>query len=276
MPNKEEFRSKKPTFKIQLNGLFGTGKTHFGLTFPKVFYIGTEPGGLDLLHVAVNNPLLDNLVEYEYFLPSTHEEVRGMFKEPSGKDEGGAIYKAARRAKELYAKGEVETLFLDNLTYTSEKFWLYINTFQKVISAKTGNVDTQGMYGELARWLFRFISMEIVNFPGNVIVSCHLKRESEEAMEDKIDKSADISPNILGGFRNQSEGMFGASLYLDREITPDGKPKFIAYCQKARAMGSTINAKNRYGLPVKVENVSYQTLMESVKQIKEPAKQVQQ
>lgn len=264
MPTKDEFLAKKPTFKVQLNGLFGSGKTHCALTFPKVYYLGTEPGGLDFLHLPENKDLLNNLVEYEYFLPNSNDEIKKMF-EP----EKGSLYLAARRAKELYLKGEIETLVFDNLTYGAEKFWSYLNLFQKTISSKTGNIDTQAMYGELGRWLYKFISMEIVNFPGNVIVTCHLKHESEEAMEKKIDQSSDIAPNIIGGFRNQSEGMYGASIYLDRELSADGKfTKFVAYCQKVRAMGTTLNAKNRYGLPAKVENVSYQTLVNSTKKEK--------
>jgi len=264
MPSRDEFMSKKPTFKAQVNGLFGKGKTHFSMTFPKVFYLGTEPGGLDILQVEGNKSLLNNLVHYDYFLPSTAQEIKQMYQENVG-----TIYLAARKAKEMYATGEVETLVLDNLTYLSEKFWSYINLYDKVISAKTGNIDTQAMYGNLARWLFKFITMEIVNFPGNVVVTCHLKKESDEAMEDKIDKSVEIVPNILGGFRNQAEGIFGASLYLDREMSADGKSsKFIAYCQETKAFGSKILAKNRYGLPVKVENVSYQSLLEAIKATK--------
>lgn len=260
MPTKEEFLAKKPTFKIQVNGMYGSGKTHFGMTFPKVYYLGTEPGGLDILQIPANKLLLDNLVEYDYLLPNNKEELKLMY-EP----DKGAIYLAARKAKELQKQAKVETLFLDNLTYTAEKMWQYINTFNSVLSPKTGNLDLQSMYGLLRSRLYNFFSMEIVNFPGNVVYSAHLLKESEEAMEDKIDKAAEISPSCLGSFRNLSEGLIGASLYLDRELGIDGKTsKFVAYCQRTRAMGTTINAKNRYGLPVKVENVSYVTLMDAV------------
>lgn len=262
MPSKEDFLGKKPTFKAQVNGLFGSGKTRFGFTFPKIFYIGTEPAGIENLRQPENKPLLDNLIEYEMFLPSDDKEVKQQY-EP----DKGSIYLSCLKAKEMAKKGEVETLFIDNLSYFAEKAWMYISLFDKQYSAKTGNVDTQAMYGSLGRNLFKFVSMYVANFPGNVIIACHLKRESDEAMEGKLDKSADISPNIVGGFRNVAEGLFGASIYLDRELQADGKTsKFIAYCQKSKvnSLGSVVNAKNVYGLPARVENVSYQVLMDAV------------
>lgn len=262
MPNKEEFLAKKPTFKVQVNGLFGSGKTRLGFTFPKVFYIGTEPAGIENLRQEENKPLLSNLVEYEMFLPSNDVEVKQQY-EP---DKGG-IYAACSKAKEMAKKGEVETLFIDNLSYFAEKAWMYISLFDKQFSAKTGNLDTQSMYGSLGRNLFKFVSMYVANFPGNVVISCHLKRESEEAMEGKLDKSADIAPNLIGGFRNVAEGLFGASIYLDRELQSDGKTtKYMAYCQKCKvpSLGSMVSAKNVYGLPVKVEDVSYKKLLEAI------------
>lgn len=267
MPSKEQFLEQKPRFKAQVNGLFGSGKTRFGFTFPKLFYIGTEPAGIENLRQEENKHLLTNLVEWQMFLPSDDKEVKQQYEPDKGE-----IYQACLKAKEMAKKGEVETLFIDNLSYFAEKAWMYISLFDKQYSAKTGNLDTQGMYGTLGRNMFKFVSMYVANFPGNVIISCHLKRESEEAMEDKLDKSADIAPNIIGGFRNVAEGLFGASLYLDRELQIDGKTsKFIAYCQKSKvpSLGSVVNAKNVYGLPAKVENVSYQVLVDAVKSVKQ-------
>ena len=267
MATREDFVNGGPTFRMQVNGMFGSGKSRLAMTFPKVFYVGTEPGGIDFLHLPENRELLGNLVEYEIVLPDENTDIRELLKDPTvnktGQEEMGRIYKATRRGKELYTKGEVKTLVLDNLTYLAEMKWMEIDKYGKVFSAKTGNLDTQAMYGNLARWLYRFVLTEICTFKGNVVVTCHLRKESEEAMAEKLDKTQDVVPNILGGFRNQSEGMFGASIYLERKVEPD-KTRFIAYCEKVKAMGSTINAKNRYGLPAIVENVSYQTLMKAM------------
>jgi hypothetical protein len=83
-------------------------------------------------------------------------------------------------------------------------------------------------------------------------------------------------PNILGGFRDECEGLFAASLYLERKSAtkPDaaGKPvtttRYVCYTQQQMALGSKILAKNRYGLPPILENASYATIMAHIKSSK--------
>lgn len=270
MATRDDFKKRKPSFAILANSMYGEGKTHFGMTFPKVFYIGFEPNGIDILYRPQNKALLDNLVEYEYVIPSNDADLKAIFDEGTEKDgyKKGLIYRHIKRAKELAAEGKVETLFIDNVTYLGDMQWNYINTFHKSVSQRTGEIDTQSMYNQLGLFLDRLFLMEVLTFPGNVVASCHLKRESEEAMEGKkqragkVDKLSDIYPNVLGSFRDKIAGKFGASIYLERKIQ-GATSQFIAYCQKTRAFGTVIYAKNRYGLPTVVEGISYQTLMKA-------------
>ena len=82
----------------------------------------------------------------------------------------------------------------------------------------------------------------------------------------------DVTPNILGGFRDECEGLFAASLYLERKSVtrPDAQnrptttTKYVCYTQQQMALGSKILAKNRYGLPPVVENASYQSIMKHI------------
>ena len=271
MPTKADFLSSKPNLKEFVSGMFGSGKTTFALTHPKVYYIGTEPEGLEILRSPEGRHLQDNLVEYEmlYVDPDSGKDaIRDFIEERSG-----VLYKALARARELAKKGVVETLVLDNLTYVSLLCWDYMLKYKSndYLTDK-GAVNKLQMYGGLKSWLFRLCICEILPFKGNVVVTCHLKSESEEKMKKKKDASVDIVPNILGGFRDEAEGLFAASLYLERKTAtrPDAhnKPqtitKYVCYTQQQMAFGSKILAKNRYGLPPIIENVSYEAIMKHI------------
>lgn len=269
MPTKEEFLKSKPRFNVLVNSKFGDGKTYHGLTYPKVFYAGNEPQGLELLRTKEGQPLLSNLVEYEFLTPESNEDLKDLFDESDGFK--GRLYKTIRHAKDLYKEGKVDTLFFDNFTFFAENRWAYQNTFKKVFSEKKGTIDTQSMYQDLGVYLDKFTTMWLLTFPGNLVVSCHLKRESEDTIEGNektknraraVDLDSDISPAVRGGFRFMIEGKFRASIYLERKME-SGNPKFIAYCQRTKVFGTTVAAKNNYGLPVKVENCTYKSLMEN-------------
>lgn len=240
----------KQTIKALINGPTGSGKTQFVFTCPKVAYAGTEPNGLD---TARSNPsLLSNLAYADEFIPSPSEDIKVTFERLDA-----FITKAHADAK----SGLVETLALDNMSYLSENRWVYINKYEKLVTSQ-GALDTRGMYGTLGRWLYSFTLTRLLSFPGNVIVTSHIQMEGEEAMERKTDKSTPIVPNILGGFRSSADGLFSASLYLDKKKNADGKTySYFARCQK----GAQMNAKNRYNLPEIVENVTYARIIEEIK-----------
>lgn len=247
---REEIRAGtvKQRVKCVVSGATGTGKTYFALTFPKYAWVGTEPGGFD---TARSNPhLLENMAWMDEFVPSPTEDIKLTFER---------LEKAVRSAHEEYAKGVVETLILDNLTYLAENRWMYINRYEKSVS-KSGEIDTRGMYGTLGRWLYKFFIENIVSFPGNVVVTCHEQSESDEAMERKTDKTLTVSPAILGGFRNEIGGLFSAFLYMECRRKGENLYEFWARCRK----GNQREAKNRYNLPELVQNVSYKAILDSI------------
>lgn len=235
--------------KTLVNGGPGTGKTFYGLTHPSVAWLITEPGWEPFL--AANVQLVSNLAWLEEFIPSPTEDIKAVFDR---------LNKAVDRAHAEAKEGKVKTLFLDNISFLSENRWIYINQHEKQITAQ-GSLDTRGMYGALSRWLYQFTLTKILSFPGNVVVSCHEQVEGEEAMASKVDKTTPVVPNILGGFREKVAGMFAASIYLDKKRVGDNKYQYIARCQK----GNQRDAKNRYGLPEVIENVSYQKVMDEIK-----------
>jgi hypothetical protein len=54
---------------------------------------------------------------------------------------------------------------------------------------------------------------------------------------------------IEGGFRNKVEGLFGASIYLERKLDANGKPQYLAHANIKSAFQSVVEGKNRFGLP---------------------------
>ena len=284
MPTKEQFMQQKQRLKMMVSGHFGSGKSHLGFTFPKVYAVVTEPQDLGILHDPANADLLANLVEYDLCYVDGSEgrfDWQQLVEEPTGicplpplagqTKEGGLLYRSLRKAHQAAKEGRIETLFLDNLTYTAEAFFQYLEKYRanQFVTDK-GAVEKRQMYGYLSNWLYRFLMTSVVNFPGNVVVSCHLKSESEEKMKKKKDGQVEVVPNILGGFRDKAEGLFTASIYLERKLLtitdPETKkvrqePRFVAYTQNQIALGSKILAKNVHGLPAVMHNMSYQSIM---------------
>ena len=235
------------SLKILASGPTGSGKTYFANTFPGVAYLGTEPNGIDTIRA---NPSLSKPVVYEEFLPSPIEDLKKVFER---------LDATLKVVHEKGRAGEVKTLVLDNLTYLSQNRWLYINQYEKQF-AKNGEVDLRSMYGVLGSWLYKFTLMQLCSFPGNVVVTCHEQREDEESMSEKADPTIPIVPNILGSFRNKVEGLFSASLYLSTTRDAKGTYHYTARCLK----GEQRNAKNRYSLPEKIEDVSYQKIIDTL------------
>ncbi|UOF78244.1 AAA domain [Caudoviricetes sp.] len=246
--------------KTLVNGYSGSGKSYFALSHPKVAWLITEPG-TDVL-LDLHPELKKNVVWKEEFIPSKTEDIKAVFER---------LDAATTRAQKEAAEGVIETLVLDNITFLSENRWLWINKYDKQI-AKNGEVDTRGMYGSLGRWLYQFTLLDIISFKGNVVITCH--EMEEESLNEKgvATATGNVIPNIIGGFREKVEGMLSASIYLDkRRVGPD-KYEYWARCQK----GAGRNAKNRFGLPEILQNISYQTIMESIQKNSNKTSQIKE
>jgi len=234
---------EKRYIKMMCIGASGSGKTHLASTFPKCYFLMTEPGGEDTF--LNKTELSKNVVGFDRLIPNSAQDTKQSFID---------LIKATQTAKEMALKGEIETLVLDNMTFLSENRWVYINEFEKELS-RNGELNTQGMYGKLARWLYQFTYMNLLSCPCNVIVNVHEMLESDEALEKKPDKSTPVLANILGGFRDKADGMFSFVFYLAKTL--QGKEyKYFARTNK----GNQRNGKSRLALPDVIENVSYNTL----------------
>lgn len=243
--------TKKPKFKILCNGGFGTGKTYFSMTFPKFAYAMIEPNGI---MTALSNPsLLENMVHYEEFVPAKLD-LKLCFENLSN-----YIVKVRKEV----AEGKIETFILDNLSHLSENRWLYIEQYEPAITKK-GSIDKLAQFGNLGRWLYKFILCEIISLPCHVVVNVHVMdeelEEENERGESKRKKTGNIITNTLGGFRNDAAGLFNATMFLECLQQPQGAYKYRAICKPT----SKYAAKNNIGLPQIVEDISYSKLVEAI------------
>lgn len=278
MPTKADFIAKRPMFTVLLSSYFGCGKTVQALSFPKCFVISVDPAGLEPLRQPKNIKLLDNLVEYVELGRESQNDLKALFKEGVPATDLTSIYGCIERAKELAAKGEVETLVLDGGSYAVDLFWAKICELEQVKSEKTGNVDTQSMYRSLGLGLYRLFAGNLLTTASrsnlNLVATFHLKRESEEQMQGnpkkarKLMLNSDIALQVEGGFRNKIEGLFGGSLYLEKTLDKtSGAIKYEAICDISKAMQTTVLAKNRWGLKPRIDLTNktlYEHLMETV------------
>lgn len=237
----------KTAIKGLVIGPAGSGKSFHCGTYPRSYWISTEPGGYET--VKMNPELSKNTVKQAYHIPSPILDVKEVFAN---------IGKACIEAHQMASKGEIDTLILDNMTYLSENRWIYINKYEAEYT-KDGVIDNRSNYGKLGRWLYEFTLMNLCSFPGNVIVTAHIKQESEEQMKKKLGTD-DIVADILGGFRQQAPGMFSLVMFLDKIRQGENKYRYIA---RLNASENKL-AKNRYNLPEIIDNVSYQTILNAI------------
>lgn len=263
MPTKDEFLQRRPALTLNISGYFGSGKSLQAHSFPKCYTISCDPAGLETLRQPKNLKYLNNLIEYEELHNQSREELREMFRETATSKERGSVYGCLAYARELASSGVIETLIIDGFTYFVDMKWRAINEYELAKSQSTGNVDTQAMYRNLGIYLHRFVSSDLMTMASrsqlNVILTTHLKRESEEQVQGatknrarKVALNSDIAPMIEGGFRNKLSGLVGGDLYLDKKLK-DGKIAYEAICDIATGMGTIVLAKNRYGLPPRLD-----------------------
>lgn len=279
MPNKEEFIKRRPALTLNISGFFGTGKTLQSLSFPRCYVISCDPAGLETIRQPSNSKFLSNLIWYEELHNHAKDELKEMFRESATSEQRGSIYGCIAHAKELSAKGEIETLIIDGFTYFVDMKWRQINEYEVAKSATSGNIDTQAMYRNLGLYLHRFVASDLMTVATrnnlNVILTTHLKRESEEQVHGnsniknrakKVMTNSDLAAQIEGGFRNKLSGLVGADLYLEKTLKKDGDKSVVQYdalCDMTRGYGGIVNAKNRFGLPARLD-LTKQSLYEAI------------
>lgn len=284
MPDANQFKQRRPKYTLLLNGLFGSGKTLQAHSFPKCYTLSVDPDGLEVLRQPKHEKFLNNLVWFEELNADGKNDLRALFDEKAKAEDRTSLYGCLRHAAQMAEAGEVETLVIDGGTYLVRMLWDKINQLEEIRSQKTGNVDRQQMYNSLGIQLYRLFSSAILTMATrarlNVIITFHLKRESEETLQGdktrarKLVLDSDLAIAIEGGFRGQIEGLFSGSLYLERKLAsvevPGSEPpkkrqeiRYHALCDLTTGFNTVVTAKTRYGLPARLD-LNNQTLYEAL------------
>lgn len=285
MPTKEEFLTAPQRFVLLVLGMPDSGKSDLIMSFPGVYVIGFDETGFGILRNKTerSRQLANNLVHIEF--PGVGAD---LFRETAkvNADEKPRVISAADRYSvfgclkhvvELAKEKKIQTLGFDGLNYFVGAKWQQICADPKNLTT-SGDLNSFAAYNDLKVYLNRFmwsLLLPAATRNGlNLIVTVHIKRESPAAIEGldakgkktsggKVAKDSDLSPIIEGSFRNEIDGKFGGVIYLEHK--PGMKRvgtetiagvNYYAYCQKIDlnedTLGTVILAKNKYGLPPKV------------------------
>lgn len=286
--NREEFL--KPTgLSLWLNGGAGSGKTLQAMTFPKVMAITADPTGLDTLKELPNQKYLDNLVVH---VPLNGIPLNEMFQFTETPSEG-SLYGALALARKLGPLGEkrIETLVVDGFNYIASLKWTQICESKGVVwtekqSMDRKDSDQRSWYDALGSYLDHFVLQNLLPLATrdrlNIVVTSHVQRESKNTIEGvqatspktmevaaaskrQVNLDSDLSPQVLGSFRQRIAGLPSAMIYLEdrlETVTEEDAKKnptlkvgaemlqYYAYCRRTRSqsLDTVILAKNRFGL----------------------------
>lgn len=263
----------KPSYAVIFIGPAGSGKTRAALSFPKVFAITFDPVGLEIIYDPANAKLKDNLVWHVPLNGVPLDEVFKVGTEPNER----SLYGAIALAKQMKDKGLIDTVLIDGISYLADLKQNHV----------ADDRDTRAMYRQLGGFLSEFFLQNYLPLATrhglNVIMTCHLQRESKDTVEGATSSSAkalinqdsDLAAQIVGGFRYKIAGMPSAVIYLSHKLESDAEGKeilnYYAYCQKTfvKEWKSEVDAKNRYGLGARLKMTGgnfYKTLLSKLPQ----------
>lgn len=275
MPSGPEYFKQQPSYCIWLNGEPGAGKTLQACSFPRAYGIAFDPSGFD----TVRQPGLEQFQKNIIWVETVSGDRAALDKvfDPASKDLT-TLYGNLSNARQLAVNKEIDTFILDGFSYLVALRWQSICEFEK-IEGRTGTIDTRGMYQKLGVFLTRFVMSDLLplstRYGLNVIVTCHVQRESQQQLEGgaeptskrAVNLKSDLAPQVIGGFRQMVDGLPSGLLYLEHRLSdrrdkdgkvvlgasgaPDQYIQHLAYCQKVKSgsYDTEIKAKNRYGLP---------------------------
>lgn len=289
MPTKEEFLAAPQRFVLLVLGMPDSGKSDLMMSFPGVYVIGFDETGFGILRNKTerSRQLADNLVHIE-FPPLTADLFRETGKtkpdEPAkaiSSIDRYSVFGCLKHVIELAKEEKIQTLGFDGLNYFVGAKWELICKDPKNLTSD-GELNRYAAYNDLKNYLHRFmwsILLPTASRHGlNLIASVHIKRESPETLEGsvdkrkgsatygqrisggKVDRDVDLAPIIEGGFRNEIDGKFGGVIWLrhkPEQVIEKGEVRdivtYTAYCKRIKAMDTIIPAKNKWGLPAKID-----------------------
>jgi hypothetical protein len=299
--NKKEFL-KPDGLTVWLTGAAGSGKTLQSLTFPKCLVVTFDPTSLDVIKQPENQKYIDNLVIH---VPLNGVPLNKVFQftEAPGED---SLYGAIALARKLGPLGEkkIETIVLDGFSYAASLKWAQICESQGVVwtekhTSSKASMDQRGWYDALGSYLDHLILQTLLPLATrdrlNCVITAHAQRESKNSIEGiqnartplmqeqaaaskrQVNLDSDLSPQVLGSFRQRIAGLPSAMIYLEDRLEQDAQGKevvqYYAYCRRtySKSLDTVVLAKNRFGLgTLKLTNGNlYKTIIKKIADVSE-------
>jgi hypothetical protein len=286
MPSGATYLQSLNRYCILLLGEVDTGKSRQALSFPDPYIACFDPAGIAI--AKSDAKLRANLERgwVEYLVP-TKESLPAFFAQSQAAKlkANENIYALRDDVVRKANSGAIQTFIFDGFTFFADAYMAKVTEFdQAKFKTDSGGTNTQGMYGDLGNYLAQFVIGTLMPLTQagphglNVIVTCHLMRESEEKLEGNarvakpLAKGADIKPSVLGNYRNKIDGPFGAAYVFETDLRTvklkkregeekqreEERMKYWCYVRKCAVDAgntsragfgkATIKAKDKYGL----------------------------
>lgn len=229
-----EDQRKKKSHPISafIYGKAGTGKTRFLGTFPKPFVLDTDQGLLTITGEDVKSFSFTSEMDIYGTMLGIIQDIKhkqGPFAE------GGAL-------------SDRKTIAVDSMSVTAS------NMFATIV--ETNKKDTRAAYQILLSQLTTLTALfrELKLYGYNVVMTA-----GEAIKANDATGISEPAPLIPGSFRDFIAHQFDQSLWFE-VVVRNGKPTYNAYslAEKGHA------AKERIGLPGKVENLSFDLMRKTL------------
>lgn len=306
MPDAASYLAQPPLFLILAMGPPNSGKTDLGMTFPACYVGSFDPGGFQILKNKSERAqrLARNLRYIENFSPRGDSEMKRLYARTKAalkpeevkpghpqryvpmdaNDRSDNLMGWLAHVEETAKAGEIQTVILDGFNYLVDQHEVLCRSDSKNLVERTYGgekrmvLDGRAAYMDLKNYLSQFMWSELlalcVRYHLNLIVTCHILRLTEEAIEGneavigtdgkvikaasagKVQQNSEIAAQITGKFKEAIEGKFANVLICEHVLTgkvtpatPRKKNVFRVYCDKAETetLGE-VNAKNKHGL----------------------------
>jgi len=187
----------KQGHNVMVYGPSGTGKTYFGMSFPKVFCFDFDGGLTTALH-----PDLPQDFEYE-----SYANIKGS----------GAFDKFQAHWNAIVKRPEIKTLFIDSLTTLSDHL---MRKIMSVSSTSTKLPQIQD-WGALISKLSQMFYQCIADTPDRIlVVSAH------EQIIDNADGTSRALPLVAGKKLPGRVGLWFEEMYYSTCVGSKQKPRF--------------------------------------------------
>lgn len=230
---KDHSKGDEEFLSVFMYGKPGSGKTKTLGTFPKPFVFDTDGGLLTIYGQDIKSfPVTSDMDVYATFMNMIQDikHRKGPFAQ------GGIL-------------GDRKTIAIDSMSETA------IRMFAKIMEVQSK--DTRAAYQTLLSQLTTLTSLfrELKLYGYHVVATA-----GEDFRESNQSGIMEPVPLIPGGFRDYIAHQFDQSLWME-VMVQSGKATYNAYSLKEKGHA----AKDRIGLPQKVQNITFDMMKEALK-----------